>query len=414
MPPSSVSKPLVVDPFANGVAPGPSDLFDAPSYMDSGFPAPSGVPVRPPLGFFNWLFNYCTNGIRYLCALGISTWDASETEYATGSIVRGPTTGYVYVCTGTPTTGLSPESDATNWSICAAPFAAAGAVWNRAISVWRNRKQQSRAIISHAGFVEGKVLKWHESWDATAPNKTTVTNGNWFGRWTYTIAGDPAGGTVTPSMPNSGPPMFSPGSNVNARTRGIYLLTNSIGTTDSAQEVEAPGQLILDADTCVTMQWDAIMLGGSPVGTAAEDTAGIITTSLQGASGTTLSNAPFGAWFDLTYNPSGPTYLHCRWQGASGGLGDFNTTMIIGNQRHRFRIEIYGANVSDDGSPRVLFYLDGTLLTNQVVDFTNATGTAVSAVATPFFRHDATQGSLWHHVGPVDFNANTWAGDVQI
>jgi hypothetical protein len=286
--------------------------------------------------------------------------------------------------------------------------------WTQRIDRWRNARSQTRALVTHPGFVEGKVLAWQESWDLNAPFKGAVGLGPWFGKWAYSISGDTAGGSIATNIAFVGPPTFGggpTGTNTAARTSNVYLATAPTGTHDSAQEIEAPGQIILDDDTCVAMQWDA-QIGGTPA--VAEDTMGIITGSLGGATGTTLSNAPFGAWFENLYNPSGPTYIHCRWQGATGGIGLFNPFIILTSGRHRFRIEIYGANVSDDSTARVLFYLDGALVRNQAVDFTNATSLGQPAVATPFFRHDETSvgGISWLNIQAVDFRANTWAGDV--
>jgi hypothetical protein len=296
-----------------------------------------------------------------------------------------------------------------------APFANLGA-WAQAIVRFRNAVNQTRFAIDHAGFPSGKMVQWGESWDNLSdPFKSTVGLGPWFDRWNYSISGDSHGGSIAINQALVGPPTFGggpTGTNSAARTTNVYLATNPNGTTDSALLVEATGQIIIDDDTCLTMQWDAETIGGTPTANT-EDTMGFTTTSLLGATGTTLSNAPFGAWFEVVYNTGGPTYVHCRWKGNSGPIGLFNTFVNAGT-RQRFRIEYYGANVSDTGAARLIFYLNGTKITDQAVDFTNATPLGASAVAAPFFRHDETASLSWLNVQVTDLRANTWPGDVAV
>jgi len=287
-------------------------------------------------------------------------------------------------------------------------FAIAGSMAQR-IERWRNAKLQTRALISHAGFVEGKIMSWRECWETdSVPAKSAVGFGSWFGRWSYTIAGDAAGGLISGNFANVGPPTFGggpTGTDPDMRTRNIFLATNPAGTAGSAQHVEATGQIILDADTCLTMQWDAKI---HTISGNSDDAMGFITTSLQNAGGTTESNAPFGAWFEKV--PGTGTWL-CFWQGASGGVVSLNSG-VTATGRQRFRIEVYGANSSDNSAHRVIFYINGTLITDQNVDFTAAAPGAGTAVAAPFFRHYATAELTWMNVQIADFNANTWPGDV--
>lgn len=291
-----------------------------------------------------------------------------------------------------------------------APFAIVSA-WIQSIVTWRNARLQTRALVSHAGFIEGKILGWRETWQDlnTVNAKTAVGNGPWFGKWWYSISGDAAGGAIYADAANIGPPTFGggpTGTDADVRTRSLWLATNPTGTIGSAQEVESPGQIILDADTSVTMQWDAKI---HTVSGNSDDAMGFVTTSLLGATGTTLSNAPFGAWFER--GPGDTTWL-CFWQGAAGsGVASINSGVAPAG-RQRFRIEVYGSNSSDDTAHRVLFYINGALITDQIVDFTNAAPGAGVATATPFFRHFATAELTWLNVQVTDFNANTWAGDV--
>jgi hypothetical protein len=55
------------------------------AFVTRGFPSSAVPPARQ---FLNWVLNYCTNGIRYLCRRGIADYDPTET-YSVHDIVRG-------------------------------------------------------------------------------------------------------------------------------------------------------------------------------------------------------------------------------------------------------------------------------------------------------------------------------------
>src|SRR3990172_2930373 len=85
-----------------------------PTYLSTGFPAPAGVPVKPPRGFVNWLFNYVMNGVLYLARRGISDWDALETYVVGDKVIDTDLRTYEMIAT--VAAGTAPQLDPTHWS----------------------------------------------------------------------------------------------------------------------------------------------------------------------------------------------------------------------------------------------------------------------------------------------------------
>jgi hypothetical protein len=79
-----IAKPQVRPAWAQ-TAPVTEIVDPGYEFAAGGFPR-SGVP--PVRQFLNWVLNYCTNGIRYLCRRGISDFDPVET-YGLHDVVRG-------------------------------------------------------------------------------------------------------------------------------------------------------------------------------------------------------------------------------------------------------------------------------------------------------------------------------------
>jgi hypothetical protein len=80
----AIAKPPVRPAWAEG-ANRTESVDPGDNFVADGFPGGDLSPVRQ---FLNWVLNYCTNGIRYLCRRGISDYDPRET-YARYDIVRG-------------------------------------------------------------------------------------------------------------------------------------------------------------------------------------------------------------------------------------------------------------------------------------------------------------------------------------
>lgn len=283
------------------------------------------------------------------------------------------------------------------------PFAKPSA-WVQPVQPWRNAALQMRAIVSHPGFVEGKVLAWQEDWQDVGfiAGKSAVGNGIFAGRWHYSISGDPVGGGIISNFP----PMADPGgggTDADLRTSSMFLVSNAGGSVRNVEEVETSGQIFVDDDTCIAIQWDA-KCGGAGVANS-EDAGGLIASTLLGSTNPILTANPFGLAF-LRIN-AGTTWE--IYYNVSGGSPTTGSTGIAVSGRQRFRIEYYGANVSDDGVARAIFYIDGAIVPggNVPVSLT-AGGGSLRA----FFRHFDLATLSWMNVQTVDFRANTWPGNV--
>ena len=80
----TVVKPQIRPVWAQSAA--PTEIIDPGNdIVAAGFPRSTVPPVRQ---FLNWILNYCTNSVRYLCRRGVADYDPSET-YARHDIVRG-------------------------------------------------------------------------------------------------------------------------------------------------------------------------------------------------------------------------------------------------------------------------------------------------------------------------------------
>jgi len=105
----SITKPAVLPPWAeSGDAVQPTN-----AEIQAGWPAGSTPPSRQR---FNWILNYCMNGVRYLVRRGVADWDSAET-YAIGDRVIGPT-GSTYEAL-TANTNKTPASNPSDWALWA-------------------------------------------------------------------------------------------------------------------------------------------------------------------------------------------------------------------------------------------------------------------------------------------------------
>ncbi len=104
----SISKPQVRGAWADTAK--SVDIVDPGTAFEAGgFPNSAIPPVRQ---FLNWVLNYCTNGVRYLCRRGICDFDSRET-YSIHDVVRGEN-GCLYESMTNSNIGNA-TSDASHW-----------------------------------------------------------------------------------------------------------------------------------------------------------------------------------------------------------------------------------------------------------------------------------------------------------
>jgi hypothetical protein len=82
-----IIKPVVTAPWGDTAIPVTDTVQPTQGYIQAGW-LQSAVP--PPREYFNWLLNFCSNGVRYFSRRGIADYDPGET-YLVGDVVRGDT-----------------------------------------------------------------------------------------------------------------------------------------------------------------------------------------------------------------------------------------------------------------------------------------------------------------------------------
>ncbi len=394
----AITKPAVITPFATSVEPGPTDLFNVPSYMATGFPAPAGVPVVPAMGFFNWLFNYATKGVRYLASRGVPEWNVSEADYTVGSVIRDITDGFVYGLVGTATTGVEPHSDLTNWfRVSNYPRAIIGQ-YATAVQKFMNARQQTGSFVDHLGFVSGKLLEWDENWlyntSHSAPGTGTL------GPWAYNIRNSGSVGAAGAA------------SNLSVAPWGPLCQVGTGATFGATSVLEYPFALVQMAAAAVMFEYDFSINGstapdasssfaiGLGDGSLAANTSDVAFNSGGGPTpvGVAIySNGTTGAgWASYVKPPGGSVH------GSSIGI------TMARDAPHRIRHEILGTSSSDDATARVLTYVDGALVDNQAFNMNGA-------FLYPFIRHicDAANTCVIT-VGRIRMIARLALGDVSI
>jgi hypothetical protein len=405
---SAVTKPSVVDPFANTVAPGPSDLFAPPSYMDSGFPAPGGDPVKPPLGFFNWLFNYATNGIRYLSAFGIPTWDAAETEYAVGSTIRS-TDGFIYELVGTATTGTAPHLDLANWFRKANNPRALIGQYATEVQKFLNAKRQAGSFVNHQGIVDGELLEWDENWPYALTTPLAGPAATRFANWNYLLRAA-AGATIA-----------TPGCGVNLATIPwgplVSLATHGSGGAGTAC-LELATPLLYMSGTSVSLSFNFSLNGASAPDPSTRFAIGLSDGTLAANTSDAAFNnvggggpAPVGvAVYGSVGSSSVPIIPYARAPGGAVVTGTALVAALNRDSPQRIRIEILGTGADDNSAAKVVFYCNGALIATLNVDM----GTALLY---PFIRvatGNSTVETCTLNVGRLRLKARLATGDTTV
>jgi hypothetical protein len=402
--PAPLSRPPVVNPFGNTVAGTPSDLWKVPTYLDSGFPAPAGVPVKPPLGFFNWLFWFLTMGVRYLLTRGVADWDASEDSYSTGAFVQA-TDGKIYKLTGTATAGTQPQSDLSNWQLWVASPIAAIAQYASEIWAWKNENRQRVFGVSPEGLPAGCYDDWFENWMGADSAPINTGTGNFFGAWNYRVI-------TTASSPLPSASVQAPGAyaaDLTTNPLGPLLALYAFGATPGLDlaviESRKPyikatnSVLVMDARICLAKN------GGSGV---KESGTGFSIGLGDGtlASGANTSQDPpsvYGAWLKVG---NGDTTWQVVTKNGGTASGADTGIAISADSPIRYRIVVIGNNATNDFTPKVLHIVNGALVANHPINL-------VGSMLSPFFRATAGQGeSMVLKVGRVRIQARLELGDV--
>jgi len=397
----AITIPPVVNEFANTVAGSPSDLWDVPTYFDSGFPAPAGVPVRPPLGFFNWLFWFCVKAARYLLSRGIVEWNTDETQYTPGSVVfNGDFYHWMLVNGGAATPGTSPDADTTNWSRLNTRDRANLADYGKEAGVWRNYRGQRRQGFDYWGFLNGNVVSWDEQWDDPALLSVVspgFTNG---ARWTA----DLIAGTGSAVVEHE--PQYTASSNNAYRLLGITSPTT--GGRAQIQKLGGTETAVFTDDITVGMFWPFLLTVGA-------------STNCTFVMGFNAGNTNVDNLVNAVYVYKSPSDVNWQFISVSGGVASapVDTGIIAGSGTlHRAGLVLSGANQVDAGGiAKAVLIVDGSIVGSITTHLPYTTGGAGAGLPlSPIFGAVTTATASQREllIGPVRYRQNMFPGDVGV
>lgn len=136
-------RPTVRAGWCDAGTPGAAnDIVDPDVQTSSAFVAAgwTNTATPPARQFFNWVLNYVTDGIRYLCQQGTPDWSAAET-YDVAATALGPD-NKIYTSLQTNNTNHTPATSPTWWGPPLVPTASAA---------------DNTAKIANTAFVTGAV-----------------------------------------------------------------------------------------------------------------------------------------------------------------------------------------------------------------------------------------------------------------
>jgi len=294
----------------------------------------------------------------------------------------------------------------------AAPAAPTGldAAYVQPIKAFRNARGQRRDFVDHRGFANmAKIKRWQEGWDDLGLiQKTGAGSGVWSGRWRYgTHVGPGAPQIYTafyglPAGPGSIPPYVG---------GSLVLETGNVTSTGQAIAVVEANALAgawITEDADMALSVDVLSLTGGS-GSGCEAAFGLLASAgdpiLTGASTTFASTSPIGIAIVWRLTDTHWQLYTC----LSAGSPTYTDLGITTGSR--VRLEYQGASASDDGTPRVIVYVDGAPVKNFGVDLTPAND-ADRMLYTPFFWQLSTGGPARGRYGLVDFAAARFGGDI--
>lgn len=418
---ASATKPAKRNSWANAVSISP-DIAES-VYVDTGFPAPAGVPVVPTRGEFNFEFHRHDEGMNSIFQRGILAWDTNETDYVAGSAVVRGSDGKVYVLFGTATPATSPQTDRGNWMPVLNPLHTPIPLWdtnetqymvgdivrgsdgaiyqavdNPTLGATPVGNMVWMCIEDRLGIrgAKGRLIEIEEDWcSVDASQKIALASGAWFGRWNFGNFGVGGAWAINANGPVA---------NSNFPRGSLVSLSNNGTTANAACVVEAATSPFRFMTSVATYEVDASVTGAADPQTNSSFAFGL-------GPGTLVSGA-LASRFTADFEVLGVGFMKAAsgvnwelWTKKPGGsLGITNTGVtFVRNVAHRFRIEIIGSNHST--GPRIVAFIDDAQVANlsgSTYDMAGGGGMA----AFPFFRSSGVSGEVTTlNAGPLVINA---------
>jgi hypothetical protein len=386
----ALTRPPVVNPFANTVAGTPSDFWDVPVTYDDGFTAPGGTPVKPELSDVNWLFWLVTLGVRYLLSRAFTPWDSTETQYTVGSMVID-SNGRFYVCRGTATTGTHPSADPTNWypltMLDRLPNAGTGGDWVSKIAQWMNPRGLRQFAINRWGLPEGAFYQHTEMWSPNTDWASWLSLSGNIGHWKFSHTG--SGSTLVP------------------HDAGSVSGQNSSNTAPSL-ELVVDGSVVNNNMTAARevlsrMSADSLMIADF-YGAFVNDFTNYSFVMGFMAVGSGITSISTGAFF---FSSPGSPNWQCKTTSSGSTSADSGIPVVVGVP-HDFRVTLEGSNSDDGVVARALFYIDGALVANATVNVPTSAGSpAVGGVVAGGWLSGSTGANKSMVLGPQTYTQIT-------
>lgn len=387
----AVPTPPVTDVFANIVAGTPSDLWDVPTFFDEGFPAPSGVPVVPELGNFNWLFWFASIGVRYLVSRGVPPWNSTETQYTAGSMVLD-TDRRFYVCRGSATTGTHPSADAGNWypltMLDRVPNAGSGGDWVTKIAQWLSPIGLRQFAINRWGLPEGAFYKHKEMWTPFV-NWGAISLGGSGIQLPWSFFGVGAASALV------------------SHNAGVVSGQNASNTAPSLELVIDGGavnnSIVAIREQLSRMSADSIMIADFE-SSFVNDITNYSFIMGFASLGSSINSIVAGAYF---FSSPGTPNWQCKTVSSGSTSADSGIAVVVGVP-HSFRVTLIGSNSDDGVVARALFYIDGALVANAVINVPTSSGSpSVGGVVAGGWLSGSTGANKSMVLGPQEYTQIT-------
>lgn len=275
---------------------------------------------------------------------------------------------------------------------------AKGSSWTQEVRAYMNSRLHRRGGFNHQGMPGGLIQVIDEDWSNVALTQKTanVAIGPWGGRWNIEIA--TTGGAIAGFTQITGPQADGGNNPIGPRCALLDMNPQAVTSQFGVVLVEHGVSI---GRTCVDsyfeMEWQMSAGGASFMG-------GLAAASQSGV--TVESTGFIGAGIGWRV---GDANLKAYTKTDSGAAVFTDTGVVLAGISNplRCRLEIIGANESDDTNARCIFYANGAVVSNVVTD--------IGKVGLlPFFRVRNADTPGHARIGTVKVRANLNPGDLFI